>query len=79
MSHTQKSAGPQDVRISNAGKWAVFGTEIVNAEGDWVEIELTDDETRNAAGYASVYARIGRERAEVVKRDDIMYGRMKES
>ncbi len=78
MSLPQASKGPTTARKSTlAGIWVDFAKAMIDADGDWVEIELDDREARSA--YTSVHRYIGTQYADVHYLSGILYGRMKES
>ncbi len=72
----KKSKGPSTIRTRRS-VYAQIGDSIVDAAGDWIEIEVGTDMPGNIQ--SSVYRSIGQVVAEVSLQDGILYGRMKES
>ena len=68
-----KSEGPPD----KESEYAEFTREMLAAEGEWVELEISKTSRQNA--YASVYSVLARTIAEVRVNDMTVYGRMRKS
>ncbi len=73
------SKGPTTGTHQARGKWAEFAQAMVDADGEWVEMEMGDTGTTHNRGYAEVYRCIGVRYAEVRRISGILYGRMRES
>ena len=78
MSKPVASEGPTTGTHQRKGKWAEFAQAILGADGEWVELEVSD-ETYQSSGYTEVYRYIGARYAEIRKIRGVMYGRKKES
>ena len=59
------------------GRYTQFAKDVIDAQGEWVEIDLGRDGASNA--YRDTLMRVGQKFAEVTQRKGILYGRMKES
>ena len=73
------SKGPTTGTRQSRGKWAEFAQAVIDADGEWVEMDVFDEAVSQSRGYGDVYRYIGTTYAEVRKIRGIMYGRMKES
>ena len=78
MSQPQASKGPTTGTHPLRGRWAKFAQAVLDADGDWVELDVSDV-PKQSRGYAEVYRFVGTRFAEVRKIKGILYGRMKES
>lgn len=79
MSEPVASKGPTTGTHPLRGKWAGFAQAMVDADGEWIEMEMTDRKAGHNRGYAEVYRCIGTRYAEVRKISGILYGRMRKS
>ena len=77
MSQPQASKGPTTGTHPLRGRWAKFAQAVLDADGDWVELDVGDG-VKQSRGYAEVYRFVGAQFAEVRKVGGILYGRMRE-
>ena len=66
------SDGPRRTGLNDHRQFAI---DIIDAHGDWVELDMESDNPSNTP--RTVLVHIGREFAEVTQRDGTLFGRLR--